>query len=165
MVAQNVDEAKLLDSRIPDFREIAALRGSLHDACSATLSPDDAAAALADFLRLIGAEPTEGNERYIGVLVGMLTGRDAVDDLDLADPVMVSPAALAIALRKLLRTERRRPPPAVVIDACRLAAIELDRLADRLVALSDLRDDVDAILDRPSPYTAIPSDADDDCPF
>lgn len=147
----SVAEARRLDRVLPNYRAFADARAVLHDARTERVTPDAAARAVASFLDQLGTEPGDTTGDYIAALAGMLSGNDAADELGLVESVATSPAALALALRMLLRTEQKRPPPAAVLQACREAEHRLDRLDSDLLRLDLLRSDVDEVRDRFDP--------------
>ncbi|MFD2183328.1 hypothetical protein [Rhodoplanes azumiensis] len=144
-------EARRLDAMLPDYRQLAAARGTVDDLRTATLTAEAATEALVGFLDHLGVEASDRTALWLDAVVGMLTGLDAGALLGMGESVATSPAALAIALNTLLRTETRRPPPAAILAACRDAEARLDKLDAELLKLDLLRDDVDSIRDQFDP--------------
>jgi hypothetical protein len=151
IVRASLTEAKALANQLPSGGQITAMRASLYDAREERLAAGDAAVAIAHLLDMIGVDTDDGTSAYVSTVVDMLVGGDAASRLGLADDLRVSPIALAMAVKTVLRTATKRPAPAVLVQAIREADARLDRLDAELFELDCLRDEVDTIRDRWDP--------------
>jgi hypothetical protein len=157
----SLDEAKSLAEQMPSGQQIAAAQAALYDAREERLTAGDATLAIVNMLDLIGVDLDESAKAYVSTVVDMLVGGDAASRLGLSDDLLVSPVALALAIKDVLRTATKRPAPAVLVQAIRAADARLDQLDDELFKVACLRDDADAVLDQWYPdATALPPPAD-----
>jgi hypothetical protein len=95
---------------------------------------------------MLGGFRAKGDKDVLAAMLDLLEGDDIASASELWRPVNATPAALALACRKLIATSKYVPKPAEVLDAVREAQTELESAKQRCQEVIELLQIADAVM-------------------
>jgi hypothetical protein len=136
---------EIRDEMLPDRPKVEQAEAALRTALSESITPPMARAMLTHLFKSGGRKPGENAENLLAACIAMFGEGERVGAaLGMWKAIPNSPAALALAVERLIRTSVFQPVPPELREACRLAHEKLEgawrEAAGWLATLQDAED-------------------------